>query len=370
MEWTYAIRNPSERYKGSQKIKRMLVHQLSDIILRFVKLHGVRILSDGDVDGVFATGFLLRALMLMDVRETYNGNVEYPRARDMEKLTATGNILIELHSERGMKYSGQNLLIDHHPEPPKIVLYNDETPVLTRKYNISTSVAGLVHFIFENKLDVPRNLVELVDQVDYKNFQLEDAHKLARAFILSRNIPNEGLKETFSSTLARLGDAPLFKNLEQLISKSSPIYGLLTAALALGDYDPIYEWIECESQRYEKEIMPTVKKLYSRATRVGDLSYAIYDYGDLKERTASDDVFYILQRESEMAAIIGVTNNGFIARVASLSHGIDLMKAFSTLRDKRIKFGGRENIVNLYFPNTFFTLTDVINTLCKILQQT
>ncbi|MCR8501683.1 MAG: hypothetical protein QXY55_05565 [Candidatus Korarchaeota archaeon] len=342
---------------------------MSDIILRFVKLNGVRILSDGDTDGVFATGFLLRALMLMNVEEVYSGNVEYPRAREMEKLTATGNILIELHTERGIKYSGQNLLIDHHPEPPRVVLYSDQTPILTRKYNISTSAAGLIHYIFEKSLDAPADLVELVDQVDYKNYQVEDTHKLARAFIISRNIPDEKLRDIFQFTQVQVKDAPLFKNLERLILTSSPIYGLLTLALALGDYDSIYEWIFYESQRFENEIVPTVKKLYSRATRIGNLSYVVYNYGDLKERTAADDVFYILQRESEIAAVIGVTTNGFSVRMASLNPGSNLMKLFLNISDKRIKGGGRENIINLYFPNTFFTLADVINTLCRVSQQ-
>ena len=332
---------------------------MSDIILRFVRTHGVNIISDGDVDGVFATGFLLRALIIMNIKEAYEGKVLFPRARELEKMEANGDILIELRSDRGLRYRGSNLLLDHHPEPPRIVLYREQNPILVRKYSISTSVAGLVHYIFRDTLDVPEDLVDMVDQVDYKNYELEYAHRLARAFIISRNMPSENLREMFSSTLAQVIDAPLFKNLKEIADKS-PIYGFLTMAVSMGDWDTIYDWINQEAQRYEEQIIPTAKKLYSRASRSGEISYVIYNYGDLRERTAIDDVFYALQKESTVAMMIGVTRNGFLVRIASFDPKLNLTRICGFITDKRAKCGGRENVVGLYFPNTFFTLTDVL----------
>jgi len=332
---------------------------MSDIILRFVRTHGVNIISDGDLDGVFATGFILRALIRLDIDVVYDGKVYYPRARELEKMEARGNILIELRSDRGIKYRGQNLLIDHHPEPPRIVLYSEESPILIRKYSVSTSVAGLIHYVFRDNLDVPEELVDVVDQVDYKNYEIEDARRLARAFILSRNMPNDSLRDIFDTTLAQLKDKPLFRNLEQLASKS-PIYGFLTLAIAMGDWNSIYDWIDREAERYERQIISTAKKLYNRATRSKNLSYIIYNYGNIKERTAVDDVFYALQRESRIAMMIGVTTNGFLIRIASFDPNLNLAKICADLSDRRVKCGGRENVVGLYFPNTFFTLTDVL----------
>lgn len=341
---------------------------MSDVVLRFVKTHGANIISDGDIDGVFATGLLLRALIKERVNAVYHGNVLYPRARELERMEADGNILIEIHPQKGIKYRGTNLLIDHHPEPPYIALYNDTNPILVRKYQLSTSVAGLIYHIFKDKIDAPEELVHIVDQVDYRNYELEEAHKLARAFLISRNLPENSLKEIFNSTLVRLEDTPLFKNLEQMINKS-PIYGLLTLAITIGDWDTIYEWIEKESKRYEKEIIPVAKRMYSHATVDKEVSYIVYNYGNLKERTAVEDVFYTLQKESHIAMMIGVTKNGYLVRIASFDPKLNLISICTSISDKRIQCGGRENVIGLYFPNRFFTLTDVLRITQQALQK-
>lgn len=333
---------------------------MSDILIRFVKTRNINIISDGDLDGVFATGLLLRGIKLSGV-PIDDSSIFFPRARERKGLEVANSILVELRPDRGLIYKGYNILIDHHPEPPMIAMYKDSRPILKRKYNLDSSVAGLVHYVFEDVLDVPPELVVAVDAVDYKRYDVLLARDMARAFLISRNIPNRNLRNVFANTISMCDrSSRLYKLLCDLMAQNS-IYGYLVLAIVEGLWDNIYDWLREESIRYENRIYGTVKKLYNRKSGDSKISWVIYNYGDIKERTAIDDVLYDLQKESEIAFIVGITGNGFLVRVTTFNSDIDLNSICWNLPSGRdIDCGGRRNVIGLYFPNRNFSLRGVI----------
>ena len=334
---------------------------MSDIVKRFIRMHGFNLVSDGDLDAVFATGLLINAMLKCGYNSILDGSVYFPRIREIKGKKVTGKILMELRMEKGLIYKGENLLIDHHPDPPRIVLYRDDKVLLVRKFGLNVSVAGLISYIFSDVLDVPPELIDAVDGADYKNYILEQSKKISRAFLISRNIPDKEIIDTLLSRLdmGEYAGKPIVNYfLEQ--AKNSFVYGFIPMAIIKERWDVLEEWIALESSRYEELIAPVVKRLYDKCKRRGEIAYVIYDYGDLKERTAVDEILYTIQTENEIGVIIGVTSRGFLVRAASFRQDVLLREICRYVRLPYIDCYGTGEFVNLYFPNQYYDLSGVL----------
>ena len=344
---------------------------MSDIITRFVRNRGFRLICDGDLDSLFASGMLIKALIELEEKHILDGSIRFPRARELKKISASDSILIELGPERGITFKGSNLLIDHHPDPPRVVLYEGTTPTLTRKYSISTSVAGLILHIFGDKINAPEDLIFAIDEADYRNYATQLAYDVARAFIISRNVPNEEIfDEVFSGLTEKVKyEGKLIDILLELV-RTSPIYGYIPLAIMTDSWDSIDSWVRTEAERYKKVALPKAKRLYNRATRRETMAFIIYDYGDPIERTALLDAIYTLAVEFEVAFAIGVTRSGFTVRIETYNPEINLKKLCQKIRMKNVECGGRSDILFLYFPADTYTLGGIIQLITKNLIET
>lgn len=334
---------------------------MSDIVKRFIRMHGFNLVSDGDLDAVFATGLLINALLKCGYSSILDGSVDFPRIREIKGKKVSGKILMELSREKGPIYVGENLLIDHHPDPPRVVLYRDDKVLLIRKFALNVSVAGLVGYIFSDVLDVPSELIDAVDSADYKNYILEQSKNIMRAFLISRNIPDKEIAEALLSRLnvEKYEDKPVINYfLEQ--ARNNFVYGFIPLAIMGDNWSVIEEWIALESNRYEELIAPVAKRLYEKSKRRGGVSYVVYNYGDLRERTAVDEVLYTIQTESEIGVTIGVTTRGFLVRAASFRRDILLRKICRYMRLPYIDCSGTDEFVNMYFPKQHYDLGGVL----------
>ncbi len=343
---------------------------VSDIILRFIKTNQFQVVSDGDLDAVFATGLLIRALLALGRSDILNGSLYFPRAREIRGQTISNKILIELGPNRGVILRGNNLLIDHHPDDPRLVLYNDDRVVLTRKYQINVSVAGLINYIFGEKLAAPSDLIRAVDEADFKNYIIDQAKNITRAFLISRNMPDEAIKNQLLEKL-HVDNMPAGNIIDFLTEQlqSNFIYGFLPLAIILDNWDAIYNWIELEVQRYEKEVSPVVRKLYNRSKIRNKIAYIIYDYGNLKKRTGIEEAIYALETENTVAFSVGITTRGFLVRVTTLDPSLNLNKLCRFFKRFGIDCSGSEKYVFLYFPHKKFDLKSILGLLLNILDR-
>lgn len=334
---------------------------MSDIISRFVKLHGLNIVSDGDLDAVFATGILLGALIKSGIVKPTECDIYFPRARELRNMEVSRSILVELNPERKLTYVDENILLDHHPDPPRIAVYRGSSISFVRKYNMPFSVAGLVGHIFRSLFDVPRDILEAVDEADYRNYAIELAHKINRAFLISRNIPDEKLySEITDKITSTIGSSEgIIEKLKEFSRKLS-IYGLLPIMIMKECWDLIYYWIEKESQRYVNVVFPIAKKLYNRSAKRRNTAFVIYNYGDTLERTAVGDVLYLLETENIFAFSIGITKRGFIVWIHTRRPDINLFDVFVNSRKLAEDSGGREDALSLYFSSRKSDMSSLI----------
>ncbi|HDJ89863.1 MAG TPA: hypothetical protein ENG40_04140, partial [Thermoprotei archaeon] len=102
------------------------------LLINFSKQNNIRIFSDGDIDGVFGTGLLLLGLYRSNV-EIPLRNIRFPHPLSFRKLKIYNSILIELPITKGLKYFGENVLIDHHKDFSEVTLYRDFEKVIQVK---------------------------------------------------------------------------------------------------------------------------------------------------------------------------------------------------------------------------------------------
>ena len=104
---------------------------MADIVIRFVRTNGFRALSDGDLDGVFASGLLARGLIRRGIMEVWDGEILFPRASRMRGLEISGRILVDLGPERGLVLRGRNLLVGHREDRLEVAILDGAYPILS-----------------------------------------------------------------------------------------------------------------------------------------------------------------------------------------------------------------------------------------------
>ena len=131
-------------------------------LIDFVNSYGARIVSDGDLDGIFATGLLLLVFRTEDIREC----VKFPHPNDLAGLKVRNSILVELPLTKGLTYVDQNVLIDHHPDPPRVEYYEGNNIVNSFIVSGARSVASLVYTIFRDTLKLSNTAREIISAID------------------------------------------------------------------------------------------------------------------------------------------------------------------------------------------------------------
>ena len=124
-------------------------------LLDFVERHGVKVISDGDWDGILASAILVKWLKEKGFKCDFD-SVEFPKPRDLVEMKIGGAILIELPPSRGYTVVEESLLFDHHTETGLFLVTEGGRLKALVKIEPFPSVARLVSVLLDINLpDMP-----------------------------------------------------------------------------------------------------------------------------------------------------------------------------------------------------------------------
>ncbi|MEM2930818.1 MAG: hypothetical protein QW797_08190 [Thermoproteota archaeon] len=283
------------------------------------------ILSDPDLDGVFAASITAKALG-GDI-----SRIHYPKPSEIDSVKASRSILIELPLSKGLTYIGSNVLIDHHGPAPLIALYNGSRKTREILFNSGIrSVSRLVFEVFKDLLELNEDsirMLEAVDEIDSGNIVSELAGKMNKAFLLN------SMREDVRSSLTRM------------------VYE--------SDWGSILEWVESELGRWSL-VENSVEKLRSSLGRIGVITYFTYDVADQLEAAARRMLMFELEESEKVVLCVGLRRGKPVSATIA-ARGVDLSRVYAKLlRNNGIKAGGRANIGGIQFKQDI-KLEDALN---------
>ncbi|MBO3799016.1 MAG: hypothetical protein QW491_09850 [Thermoproteota archaeon] len=296
------------------------------IIFRFVEDNPeYTILSDSDLDGIFAASIIARAL------GTDFSRIHYPKPSEIDTVKASRSILIELPLSKGLTYVGSNVLLDHHGPAPLIAFYNG--PRKTREILFNSgirSVSRLVFEVFKDLLELNDEgirMLEAVDEIDSGNIVSELAVKINKAFLLN------SMREDVRSSLTRM------------------VYE--------GDWNSILNWVESEIGRWNI-VENKIEKLRSTIGKTGSITYFTYDVTDQLEAAARRMLMFELGGSEKVVVCVGLRKGKPVsATIAACC--LDLNKVYAELlKNNGVKAGGRVNIGGIQFKQEI-SLEDALN---------
>jgi len=282
-----------------------------DLILNFARENGINIVSDGDLDGIFASGLLLRGLNLCGLEAGLDA-VSFPHPRSLLGMRVEGSFLIELPPSKGLNYSGSNLLVDHHGGVSGILLYREEKVETYLKID-GKSVAEIVVKALRLELSSEALLlidaVGKIDQAVYDSKLVEDLHKAYRL-----EISSPGMR----------------------VKVSGWVYN--------GSWRKIMEWASKAGEKWslveEKE-----KRLYEgRISLCDGIVYFTYDGFDPLEQAAMRGAMFRLEDEYKVVVAVRIENGRPVSASIGTKGSVDLQPLFSKLESIGLSAGGRTNI--------------------------
>jgi len=287
------------------------------IILQFVEDNPeYAILSDPDLDGIFASAFLARALNADASR------IQYPKPSSIGSLKVMKNILVELPMTKGLTYVGKNVLIDHHESLPSITLYNDSTRIGGVFFNSGfKSVSRLVYHVFEENIKIDEEglrVLDAIDQIDSGNIESDTADGLNKAFLL--NNMKEKVREELTLTVYRM------------------------------DWNSLFNWVRRELNKWSI-VEETIEKMRNSVKNIGGITYFTYDVTNQVEAAARR--FLMLKLEESHKGIIvciGLRKGKPVSATVATRSNIDLNRFYENLRKREgVTAGGREKIGGIQF---------------------
>ncbi|MEM3659270.1 MAG: hypothetical protein QXU11_02535 [Thermoproteota archaeon] len=296
------------------------------IIFRFVEDNPeYTILSDSDLDGIFAASIIARAL------GTDFSRIHYPKPSEIDTVKASRSILIELPLSKGLTYVGSNVLLDHHGPAPLIAFYNG--PRKTREILFNSgirSVSRLVFEVFKDLLELNDEgirMLEAVDEIDSGNIVSELAVKINKAFLLN------SMREDVRSSLTRM------------------VYE--------ADWNSILNWVESEIGRWNI-VENKIEKLRSTIGKTGSITYFTYDVTDQLEAAARRMLMFELQENEKVVVCVGLRKGKPVSATIA-ARNLDLSRVYTELlKHNGVKAGGRVNIGGIQFKQEIM-LDDVLN---------
>ena len=286
------------------------------------------IISDGDLDGIFATGFVIHYLRKLGVDIEYR----YPAPNKLRGLVVSGYIIIELPLTKGLVYQGENILIDHHNGPARVELFEEDKPVKSFYFGEVSSVAELVSRALG--IDIDKELLDAVNQIDSGKHETKLAEMLHKAYLLNIS--------------------------------SSEMRKMLTKLVAEEKWSEIKEWAKREYSRWSNLVEPRIDELIRSAKPlVSGVIYFIYREDSDIDKAARTLALMKLEEICDIAISIGIDehNKALKARIAT-KKPIDLTTVFEQLRSMGHNAGGRANVGGVQFNNR--TLDEAITDLREV----
>jgi len=135
-------------------------------LVEFARRHGVKILSDGDWDGILASALLVKWLRKQGFKCGVS-EVEFPKPRKLYSMKIKDYILVELPPSRGYIVEDEALLFDHHGVTGLFLVRRGEQIEKLIKTREFPSAARLVSFLLDIKLAKGyEKLLKAVDLID------------------------------------------------------------------------------------------------------------------------------------------------------------------------------------------------------------
>lgn len=286
---------------------------VTSLLRDFAKRHGVKIVSDGDLDGIFATGLLVRYFRGLGFDVEYS----YPKPDALPNLKVSGCILVELPLTKGLVYVDENVLVDHHEGPARIELLRNSKIVRRFTFDHCRSVVEVVC----NGLGicVRKDLLDAINDTERGVYSSQLAEFLHKAYLLN----------IFSSEM-RI-------KLTELVSKSM--------------WEQIVDWAKNEYGKWENLVEPRVKYFVDNVeVLIPSVVYFTYREEDAIDKAARSKAMFLLEDKYDIVISIGLdkNSNAISARIAT-KRPIDLTPVFEELRKMGYLAGGRKNVGGVRF---------------------
>jgi len=292
------------------------------LLIKFSSRNNVKIFSDGDIDGVFGTGLLLLGLNINDI-EIPLKNIRFPHPLSFRKLKINNSILIELPITKGLKYVGENILVDHHKDFSEVTLYKDYEKVVQVKMDLTPSICRTIFNIFKNEFKIlPQSILNIIKSID--------------------NIDQGILLNRLDKKVFYAFQLHVQRNIDRKI---------IVKWIVNYEWDKINNFIEGEREKYELIEKIVKDKINSSQKMFKDIVYFTYNPKKILERVAMREAMFRLEEKYKIVISIGLKNNmAFKASIGTRNPEIDLNKIYDDLRNiDGITAGGRRNIGGVQF---------------------
>ena len=271
--------------------------------------------SDGDLDGIFATGLLLKALNGLGLSLGFN-SVFFPHPRLLKDLSVDDSILIELPPSKGLKYNGVNILFDHHGGYSGVISYKG-CEVSDVAEVSGESVAEIVVKFFGLELGEDGfRMLDAVNRVDSGRYGSELSENLHKAFRLE--IASEEMRYRLS----------------KLVYSSK--------------WNEIQSWAFSSAKKWDM-VEVVEDKLVSSAITIGDAAVFVYDgFNDL-ELAAMRGAMFKLEEKYPIVFAVRVENGKAVSASIASMKGVDLTHIYSRFIELGFTAGGRKMVGGVQF---------------------
>lgn len=303
-----------------------------EILNKFIRKSPI-IISDGDWDGIMASGILLMYARNLGIQ---NLKIEFPAPPEWRGLELEKVIAIEIVPTK-VRSIKRSLIIDHH-EGPKTDPKNNNEWI----FDGGAKSAAEVIYRFLSKhaaLNVPQGWLDAINAIDSGNPKASQlSWFLWSAFRADvRNFPREKIAQMIAD-----------ERWHGIIKLLKPL-----------------------SEKYEA-IEATAKMLVRDHHRVGEkVAYFIYGNDDV-QRSASKPAMLELEKQYDIVAAIEVDGklNLVNCTLGTMNGELDLTPVFEKFRALEYNAGGRKTIGGIQ-PNNFeIHAAEFIEVLAEILRKT
>jgi len=280
------------------------------MLLRNILKNGI--ISDGDWDGVFATGLLINWAYSYGIIPSFY----FPSPVELKNLSVIEKVSVEIVPTKTVVKN--SIIFDHHEGPQTDTYENNNIWI----YGKVKSVARLVANFLE--VDVDEKWILAIDEVD------------------SANIKSELSKILFKAYQADVTHFPRDK-IAKLVAEFK-FNELLDVCKELAERYEVQEKIADKLIKNSYEMFPNVK-------------YFFYKEG---EEGAKRIAMIKLEDKNDIVIAIGKKADTYLLSIGTKKSNIDLRPLFEEARKKGYNAGGRENIGGIQSANNIDKILDFL----------
>lgn len=306
-----------------------------NLLVEFVNKFGFKVVSDGDLDGILASGLLILGLRALGFKPKLR-DVSFPPPDKIPGLKVKNSILIELPHTKGLIYLGENLLVDHH-EYFGFIWFKDKRIKVQENISMVNSIAEAIYNKFCEVIALSEDglrVLNAVNNIDKGIYETDFDWGLHRAYRLE-----------VSSIEMRLR---------------------LLRWIVNGDWSKIFEWSRWGNSTWIKVEDTVVRLMKSAKTLLDDIVYFTYSRDDRIESAAMREA--MLKLESEHLIVLAVDcSKPEYTRVSIATKGnFDLRRIFEKVRLMGFNAGGRANVGGMQLS---MSAEDALKLLRRILME-